>query len=163
MTRTTQWLYGWLLLLPAMALLVLFTHYPAVATFWQSFFTTPKGSRPVVFAGTPVPSTLCCAISSMRTRHIARGRYCGCGTTWQVEQLFLTVSTKPASGSESGLPSRPRIGVSSGEGVCAPAPARNEKTSRGSETRLEVTERVYNGIGTEPPRARPRVRVSLER
>ena len=52
MTRTTQWLYGWLLLLPAMALLVLFTHYPAVATFWQSFFTTPKGSRPVVFAGT---------------------------------------------------------------------------------------------------------------
>ena len=44
MTRTTQWLYGWLLLLPAMALLVLFTHYPAVATLWHSFFSTPKGS-----------------------------------------------------------------------------------------------------------------------
>ncbi len=28
MTRTTQWLYGWLLLLPAAALLALFTHYP---------------------------------------------------------------------------------------------------------------------------------------
>ena len=43
MTRTTQWLYGWLLLLPAMALLVLFTHYPAVANLWHSFFSTPKG------------------------------------------------------------------------------------------------------------------------
>jgi sn-glycerol 3-phosphate transport system permease protein len=50
-TRTTQWLYGWLLLLPAMALLVLFTHYPAVATLWHSFFSTPKGSRPVSFVG----------------------------------------------------------------------------------------------------------------
>ena len=47
MTRTTQWVYGWLLLLPAMALLVLFTHYPAVATLWHSFFSTPKGSRPL--------------------------------------------------------------------------------------------------------------------
>ena len=51
MTRATQWLYGWLLLLPAAVLLALFTHYPAVATFWHSFFTTPKGSRPAVFAG----------------------------------------------------------------------------------------------------------------
>src|SRR6187401_1798998 len=51
MTRTTQWIYGWLLLLPAMALLVLFTHYPAVATLWQSFHSTPKGSRSAVFVG----------------------------------------------------------------------------------------------------------------
>jgi sn-glycerol 3-phosphate transport system permease protein len=51
MTRTTQWLYAWLLLLPAMTLLVLFTHYPAVATLWQSFFSTPKGSRAAVFVG----------------------------------------------------------------------------------------------------------------
>ena len=51
MTRTTQWLYGWLLLLPAAALLVLFTHYPAVATLWHSFFSTPKGARPAVFVG----------------------------------------------------------------------------------------------------------------
>jgi sn-glycerol 3-phosphate transport system permease protein len=51
MTRGRQWVHAWLLLLPAAALLALFTHYPAVATFWHSFFTTPKGSRPAVFAG----------------------------------------------------------------------------------------------------------------
>ena len=42
---------GWLLLLPAMVLLVAFTHYPAVATAWHSFFSTPKGARPAVFVG----------------------------------------------------------------------------------------------------------------
>jgi sn-glycerol 3-phosphate transport system permease protein len=46
-----QWIYGWLLLLPALALLVLFTHYPAVANLWHSFFSTPKGSRAAVFVG----------------------------------------------------------------------------------------------------------------
>ncbi|MEP6941814.1 MAG: sugar ABC transporter permease, partial [Betaproteobacteria bacterium] len=46
MTRTTQWLYGWMLVLPAAALLALFTHYPAVATLWHSFQSTPKGARP---------------------------------------------------------------------------------------------------------------------
>lgn len=51
MTRTTQWLYGWLLLLPALALLVLFTHYPAVANLWHSFFSTPKGARPARYVG----------------------------------------------------------------------------------------------------------------
>jgi len=51
MTRTTQWLYGWLLLLPAAALLALFTHYPAAATAWRSFFSTPKGARPATFVG----------------------------------------------------------------------------------------------------------------
>jgi sn-glycerol 3-phosphate transport system permease protein len=51
MTRTTHWLYGWLLLLPALALLVLFTHYPAVATLWHSFFSTPKAGRPSKFVG----------------------------------------------------------------------------------------------------------------
>jgi sn-glycerol 3-phosphate transport system permease protein len=49
MTRATQWLYGWLLLLPAAALLALFTHYPAVATLWHSFLSTPKGSRPATW------------------------------------------------------------------------------------------------------------------
>jgi sn-glycerol 3-phosphate transport system permease protein len=49
--RTTQWVYGWLMLLPALALLVLFTHYPAVANLWHSFFSTPKPSRPAVFVG----------------------------------------------------------------------------------------------------------------
>ena len=42
---------GWMLLLPAMVLLVAFTHYPAVATLWHSFFSTPKGTRPAVFVG----------------------------------------------------------------------------------------------------------------
>ncbi len=51
MTRTPQWLYAWLLLLPAAALLALFTHFPAVATLWHSFQSTPKGSRPAVFVG----------------------------------------------------------------------------------------------------------------
>ena len=51
MTRTAQWLYGWLLLLPAAALLALFTHYPAIATLWDSFYSTPKGARPARFVG----------------------------------------------------------------------------------------------------------------
>jgi len=51
MTRSAQWLYAWLLLLPAMALLALFTHYPTVATLWHSFHSTPKGARPAVFVG----------------------------------------------------------------------------------------------------------------
>jgi sn-glycerol 3-phosphate transport system permease protein len=51
MTRTTQWLYGWLLLLPAAALLALFTHYPAVATLWQSFYSTPRAGRESAFVG----------------------------------------------------------------------------------------------------------------
>ena len=51
MTRTRQWLYAWLMLLPAMTLLVLFTHYPAVANLWHSFYSTPKGARPSVFVG----------------------------------------------------------------------------------------------------------------
>ena len=51
MTRTASWIYGWLLLLPSAALLALFTHYPAVATLWHSFMSTPKGARPSVFVG----------------------------------------------------------------------------------------------------------------
>jgi sn-glycerol 3-phosphate transport system permease protein len=50
-TRSKQWLHAWLLLLPAMTLLVLFTHYPAVANLWHSFYSTPKGARPAVFIG----------------------------------------------------------------------------------------------------------------
>jgi sn-glycerol 3-phosphate transport system permease protein len=51
MTRTANWVYGWLLLLPAAAMLALFTHYPAVTTLWHSFESTPKGARPAVFVG----------------------------------------------------------------------------------------------------------------
>jgi len=51
MIRTRQWLYAWLLLTPAMALLVLFTHYPAAANLWHSFHSTSRGSRPGVPVG----------------------------------------------------------------------------------------------------------------
>ena len=51
MTRTREWLYAWLLLLPAAVLLALFTHYPAIANLWHSFYSTPKGARPAVFIG----------------------------------------------------------------------------------------------------------------
>src|SRR4030081_1040114 len=51
MTRSAQWLYGWLLLLPAAVLLALFTHYPAIATLWHSFRSTPRGSRASAFVG----------------------------------------------------------------------------------------------------------------
>lgn len=44
-------IHGWLLLLPAMVLLIAFTHYPALATLWSSLFSTPKASRPAVFVG----------------------------------------------------------------------------------------------------------------
>jgi sn-glycerol 3-phosphate transport system permease protein len=51
MTRRAEWIYAWLLVLPAAALLALFTHYPAVATAWDSFRSTPKGARPAVYVG----------------------------------------------------------------------------------------------------------------
>jgi len=51
MTRTANWLYGWLLLLPAAAMLALFTHYPAITTLLHSFESTPKAARPSVFVG----------------------------------------------------------------------------------------------------------------
>ncbi len=51
LVRSREWVHAWLLLLPAVTLLGLFTHYPAIATLWHSFFTTPKGSRPAKFAG----------------------------------------------------------------------------------------------------------------
>jgi sn-glycerol 3-phosphate transport system permease protein len=43
--------YGWLLLMPAAILLVAFTHYPAAATLFDSFFTTGTVVRPRHFAG----------------------------------------------------------------------------------------------------------------
>ena len=51
MTRSARWLYGWLLLLPAAALLALFTHYPAVATLWQSFHSTARAGHASAFVG----------------------------------------------------------------------------------------------------------------
>jgi sn-glycerol 3-phosphate transport system permease protein len=51
MTRSREWLHAWLLLLPAAALLGLFTHYPVVANLWHSLHSTPKGARPARFIG----------------------------------------------------------------------------------------------------------------
>ena len=42
---------AYLLLLPAFVLLVAFTHYPAIATLIDSFFSTPKGARPARWVG----------------------------------------------------------------------------------------------------------------
>lgn len=49
--RATATIHGWLLLLPAMACLALFTHWPAVASFVESFYSTPKARRPARFVG----------------------------------------------------------------------------------------------------------------
>ncbi|MGE8943280.1 carbohydrate ABC transporter permease [Leptospira interrogans] len=50
-SRSRDWLYAWLLLLPAMVLLALFTHWPAIATIIDSFYSTPRARRPSVFVG----------------------------------------------------------------------------------------------------------------
>lgn len=47
----TAHIHGWLLLLPSTVLLVTFTHFPAVTTIIDSFFSTPKGRRSAVFIG----------------------------------------------------------------------------------------------------------------
>jgi sn-glycerol 3-phosphate transport system permease protein len=44
-------IHAYLLLLPAFVLLAAFTHIPAVATLVDSFFSTPKGSRPAHWVG----------------------------------------------------------------------------------------------------------------
>jgi sn-glycerol 3-phosphate transport system permease protein len=49
--RSREWIYGWLLLTPALILLFGFTHYPAVLTVWDSFFSTPRGQREAEFIG----------------------------------------------------------------------------------------------------------------
>jgi len=51
LNRTAAQVHGWLLLLPAAVLLAAFTHYPAFATLWHSFFTTAKPTRPAAFVG----------------------------------------------------------------------------------------------------------------
>ena len=51
MSRFSVHIHGWLLLLPAVVLLAAFTHFPAAATLWHSFFSTPKGSRPAMWVG----------------------------------------------------------------------------------------------------------------
>ena len=51
LTERRTVIHAWLLLLPAMVLLVAFTHYPAVQTLIDSFYSTPKGARASVWVG----------------------------------------------------------------------------------------------------------------
>lgn len=51
MNRDLRNIQAYLLLLPAMVLLVGFTHYPAVATLIDSFMSTPRGARPSIYVG----------------------------------------------------------------------------------------------------------------
>ncbi|KAJ57105.1 ABC transporter permease [Actibacterium mucosum KCTC 23349] len=50
-TARRQWIYAWLMLSPAMVLLITFTHYPAVQTIVNSFYSTPRGRRKAVWIG----------------------------------------------------------------------------------------------------------------
>ena len=44
-------IHAWLLLLPALVLLVAFTHWPTIATLIDSLYATPHGSRAAPFVG----------------------------------------------------------------------------------------------------------------
>ena len=44
-------IHAWLLLLPALVLLVAFTHWPTAATLFDSFHSAPKGARKAVWVG----------------------------------------------------------------------------------------------------------------
>lgn len=45
------WIHAWLLLSPALVLLAAFTHWPALATLIDSFYSTPRGARRAVWVG----------------------------------------------------------------------------------------------------------------
>lgn len=50
-TARRQWIYAWLMLSPAVVLLISFTHYPAFQTIANSFYSTPRGRRKAVWVG----------------------------------------------------------------------------------------------------------------
>ncbi len=50
-SRLTATVHGWLLVLPAMAFLAAFTHWPAVASIVESFYSTARPRRPSRFVG----------------------------------------------------------------------------------------------------------------
>lgn len=51
LVRGRQAVHAWLMLLPALVLLVAFTHWPAVATLIDSLHATPRGGRPGPWVG----------------------------------------------------------------------------------------------------------------
>lgn len=44
-------IHAWLLILPALVPLVVFTHWPALTTLWDSLYSTPHGGRPSIYVG----------------------------------------------------------------------------------------------------------------
>ena len=50
-SNKSQW-QGWLLVAPALVLLIAFTHYPALATLWHSLHSNATELKPSVFVGT---------------------------------------------------------------------------------------------------------------
>jgi sn-glycerol 3-phosphate transport system permease protein len=51
MTIRRETINAWLLLTPALILLIAFTHWPAIATLLDSLHATPRGARPPAFVG----------------------------------------------------------------------------------------------------------------
>lgn len=51
LVRGRQAVHAWLMLLPALVLLVAFTHWPAVATLIDSLHATPRGGQPGPWVG----------------------------------------------------------------------------------------------------------------
>jgi sn-glycerol 3-phosphate transport system permease protein len=51
MRADRAWIHGWLLLLPAFALLALFTHWPVLGTIWDSFHATPRAGKAAPWVG----------------------------------------------------------------------------------------------------------------
>jgi sn-glycerol 3-phosphate transport system permease protein len=51
MRRLTAIVHGWLLLLPAITFLALFTHWPALGTLIDSFYSTPRPRRAASYIG----------------------------------------------------------------------------------------------------------------
>jgi sn-glycerol 3-phosphate transport system permease protein len=51
MKHRTAEIHAWLLLLPALVLLALFTHWPALETLFDSLHSTPRGRRAAAFVG----------------------------------------------------------------------------------------------------------------
>ena len=49
--RFSLQLYGYLLVLPGLVFLITFTHYPALATVWESVFSAAHNNRPAQFVG----------------------------------------------------------------------------------------------------------------
>jgi len=76
--RLTATIHGWLLLLPAMALLALFTHWPALATFIDSFYSTPRPRRPARFVGLDNYATI--AADPVFWRSLVNNTYFALGT-----------------------------------------------------------------------------------